>query len=257
MTKDTTLLIGAVAHRTGLSERALRHYESEGLITPGRTSAGQRVYATQDLRAIARIRLLKKSGFSLAQIKSLMTGENDPATLVVAQLTALKGEAKRINDAIAVLEPISDRLANGEAADAEMLCAMIQAGEYDRNADDWRKVFERYYSPREQREWRDLQMKAFKDIDHQEYNDAWAALARRIKAALPLNPTTQKAQRFLSEWEKLMEPFTRVATPEKMKQASAFWRNVGEWGNDVETPITPEVVKLISDARAARDADQS
>jgi MerR family transcriptional regulator, redox-sensitive transcriptional activator SoxR len=37
--------IGYLAQRTGLAVSAIRHYESQGLIKPNRTTSGQRRFA--------------------------------------------------------------------------------------------------------------------------------------------------------------------------------------------------------------------
>lgn len=59
MTGEEALTIGDVAARTGLTERALRHYEAEGLLRPARTSAGRRFYIARDLERLAQIAAFK------------------------------------------------------------------------------------------------------------------------------------------------------------------------------------------------------
>ena len=44
MGRDHHLKIGNVVARTGLTERAIRHYEHEDLIAPARSASGQRLY---------------------------------------------------------------------------------------------------------------------------------------------------------------------------------------------------------------------
>ena len=52
--------IGALAAATGLSVRALRHYDEIGLLAPsGRSEAGHRLYSTSDVERLYRIRLLR------------------------------------------------------------------------------------------------------------------------------------------------------------------------------------------------------
>lgn len=50
--------IGELARRTGVSERMLRFYEEQGLLSPVRTAAGYRLYAEEDVARVAKIRLL-------------------------------------------------------------------------------------------------------------------------------------------------------------------------------------------------------
>lgn len=49
--------IGELAHRAGVSTRALRYYEEQGLLTSERTPSGQRIYAEA---AVERVRLIQQ-----------------------------------------------------------------------------------------------------------------------------------------------------------------------------------------------------
>lgn len=70
----TAMHIGEVAARTELSLRTLRHWEEVGLITPsGRTEGGFRLYADDDVEKILVIRRMKPLGFTLEQMKAVMT----------------------------------------------------------------------------------------------------------------------------------------------------------------------------------------
>lgn len=63
------LKVGDLARASGLSIRAVRYYDQIGLLTPsGRTAAGHRVYADDDVQRLYRICLLRRAGLSLAEI---------------------------------------------------------------------------------------------------------------------------------------------------------------------------------------------
>ncbi|WP_394778257.1 MerR family transcriptional regulator [Undibacterium sp.] len=81
--------IGELARRTGLSIRALRHYDDIGLLTPSaRSEAAYRLYDKQDIARLYRIQALSRLDLSLAEIKSIL--EEGAATLpdVIAQQIA-------------------------------------------------------------------------------------------------------------------------------------------------------------------------
>jgi len=66
--------IGEVAARTELSLRSLRHWEEVGLLHPsGRTDGGFRLYTEDDVQKILVIRRMKPLGFSLDQMRAVMT----------------------------------------------------------------------------------------------------------------------------------------------------------------------------------------
>lgn len=68
-----TLQIGAVADRTGLSIRTLRHYDDVGLVRPsGRSVGGFRLYTHDDVSRLLLIRRMKPLGFSLEEMAALL-----------------------------------------------------------------------------------------------------------------------------------------------------------------------------------------
>ena len=68
--------VGALAKATGLTVRALHHYDHIGLLSPSaRSPAGHRLYTADDLARLYRISLLRRLGFRLEQISSVL---NDP-----------------------------------------------------------------------------------------------------------------------------------------------------------------------------------
>lgn len=63
--------IGALAARFGLATHVLRHWESMGLLNPGRDAGGRRRYGADDLTSVAVILLCKRAGLGLDTIRSL------------------------------------------------------------------------------------------------------------------------------------------------------------------------------------------
>ena len=84
------------ARRLGVGVRALRLYERRGLVCPGRTQAGWRVYGPNEIERLHQVLTLKSLGLSLARITQLLAGRvaDLPALLALQEdvLTA------RIND---------------------------------------------------------------------------------------------------------------------------------------------------------------
>ncbi|MER7130302.1 MerR family transcriptional regulator [Streptosporangium saharense] len=61
--------IGELARRAGVSPRALRYYEQQGLIRARRTANGYREYSEADLKLVTEIRSLLTVGFTLEDAK--------------------------------------------------------------------------------------------------------------------------------------------------------------------------------------------
>ena len=93
----------AFAELTGVTVKALRHYERMGLLGPMRTRARYRRYAFADLQQIERILALKSLGLSLTAIKLVL--KRGPVGLEAHRAT-LEEKHARLNHAIAALREI-------------------------------------------------------------------------------------------------------------------------------------------------------
>ncbi len=72
--------INEAAEQLGLSQRALKYYEKEGLLEVRRDENGYRNYNAQDLERLKKISLYRKLGIAIKDIESLLNTE-DPARL--------------------------------------------------------------------------------------------------------------------------------------------------------------------------------
>lgn len=75
-----SLTIGKVARRTGIGVETIRFYEREGLIEePARKESGYRAFNESVVRRLRFIRRAKDLGFTLNEIKELLSLRVDPA----------------------------------------------------------------------------------------------------------------------------------------------------------------------------------
>ncbi|MFJ6527811.1 MerR family transcriptional regulator [Streptomyces longwoodensis] len=106
---ERLMRIGEVARGAGVSVRAVRYYEQQGLLSADRSPAGQRLYR-QD--AIARVRFFQQmyaAGLTSRRITELLpcwdAGHTD-----ADQRAMLRAERERIQARIDELEAARDRL---------------------------------------------------------------------------------------------------------------------------------------------------
>jgi DNA-binding transcriptional MerR regulator len=67
--------IGEVATATGLTVRALHHYDQIGLVAPSvRTSGGHRLYTSADLVLLYEVTAMRQLGLSLDQVGIVLAG---------------------------------------------------------------------------------------------------------------------------------------------------------------------------------------
>ncbi|WP_411374068.1 MerR family transcriptional regulator [Arthrobacter sp. MPF02] len=72
-TGSTTMHIGELAERTGLSLRTIRHYDEVGLLPArARTDGGFRVYSEEDFERLMVIKQIKPLGFSLEEMADIL-----------------------------------------------------------------------------------------------------------------------------------------------------------------------------------------
>jgi len=70
---ETTMHIGEVAERVGLSLRTIRYYEEIGLIAPSaRSQGGFRLYLETDVARLQLVKDMKPLGFSLDEMRDLL-----------------------------------------------------------------------------------------------------------------------------------------------------------------------------------------
>src|SRR4051794_28509549 len=87
--------IGQVATRLGISVRTLRHYEAMGLIkSASRAATGHRLYTEADVARLQKIVALRKLGFPLNQVRTVLSDNTDKA------FKALEEQAARLREQI-------------------------------------------------------------------------------------------------------------------------------------------------------------
>ncbi|MGP3533763.1 MerR family transcriptional regulator [Microbacterium sp. RD1] len=104
--------IGEVARRAGVSTRALRYYEEQGLLAAERTHSGQRIYPASAVervkliqqlyaaglpsRTIVRLMPCIESGTASAEAQDLMAAERDRITLAITELAEARDALDRM-----------------------------------------------------------------------------------------------------------------------------------------------------------------
>ncbi|MFI9321714.1 MerR family transcriptional regulator [Kitasatospora aureofaciens] len=115
--------IGELARRTGVTPRALRYYEEQGLLTPERRPSGYREYGDRDVDAVHGIRTLLAAGLNSAAIAEILPGlplpgQRQAGPTCPELLEGLARERARITrqmDELAAARAILDAIMGAEA----------------------------------------------------------------------------------------------------------------------------------------------
>ena len=138
--------IGELAEATGLTVRALHHYEQIGLLTPhARTEGRQRLYDERDVQRIYRICALKDLGLPLPEIARVLRSDRAPFGLVLrAQRERIDAEIARLRKLRGLLDHLDDDLdVDTMLATIEAMSRVVRHGEAQKRSNtegEWRKV---------------------------------------------------------------------------------------------------------------------
>ncbi|WP_411079071.1 MerR family transcriptional regulator [Streptomyces sp. cmx-18-6] len=126
--------MGEFSRRTGVSQRLLRYYEEQGLLSPARLPSGYREYEEADVVTVRGIRMLLAAGLNTATIAELLPCMPDKGRVLEpacsAVLPDLNRERARIDEAAAALLAARDRLdaliagTAGSATDDGVACTV-------------------------------------------------------------------------------------------------------------------------------------
>ncbi len=133
MVPEGLLGVAEIGRRTGLTRKALRHYEELGLVEPAaRTDAGYRLYDSEALRRIELVNRAKVLGLRLSEAKEFLhvaegcCGDHHPelAELVEKKLTETEQRITELQSLRGTLTTVLDRLASNEGVHRceEALC---------------------------------------------------------------------------------------------------------------------------------------
>ena len=106
-----SLTIGALAARAGINLQTIRYYEREGLIPPPpRKSSGHRAYSPEALRRLRFIRHTRQLGFSLKEIRDLLSLRREPGEPCLNVIRQVEARTADVEQKIAQLCAIRDAL---------------------------------------------------------------------------------------------------------------------------------------------------
>ena len=100
--------IQEVEKAVGITKKNIRFYESQGLLHPERESEnGYRSYSAQDVTVLQRIKLLRKLGIPIEEIRKLQAGDLTLSDCMDRHLICLNRDAENIRQIQAICAELS------------------------------------------------------------------------------------------------------------------------------------------------------
>ncbi|WP_217214135.1 MerR family transcriptional regulator [Streptomyces sp. AC550_RSS872] len=125
--------IGELARSTGLTVRTIRYWSDEGVLHPvTRSSGGYRLYGAESVARLELIRTLRELGLGLADVRQVVSGEQDVASVAAAHVAALDAQIRSLRVTRAVLSTVARRGSSAEEMTLMNKLARLSAAERQR-----------------------------------------------------------------------------------------------------------------------------
>ena len=237
--------VGEFAALTGVTVRALQHYDHLGLLTPQRTNSGHRVYTETDRRRVQHILALRAIGMSLQQMADLLNGSPSRLTDAFrAQRTRLEQSRVGIEEAIRVLQQLDSSEAGAGTSLLDRLAASVEM-------QDTLESMRAYFSDEAWTKWGERYF-------HNWPSAAWRAVFRDIEASLDDDPAGDHAQRLLQRATTLWD--ADIGSDDALRRAvregyGRAWQSRHRWPRELRRRYAEfkidEIAKFLGAAQMA------
>src|SRR5262245_8971733 len=218
------LQVGDLARRTGLTVRALHHYDEIGLLKPSlHTEAGYRLYTAADVARLQQVLSLRQLGFSLEEIRDCLTRPDfAPLEVIRLHLARLRGRIELEQKLCARLETLAARL--DSAGD-------VSADEFVRTIEEMtmlEAMAKKYFTPEQLQTIQEKRDEVGREA-LERGQEEWAEVIALIRAEMgrgtdPSHPTVQALAR---RWQDLVNRST-LGDPGIQEAMKRLWEEHGD-----------------------------
>lgn len=237
MIEDGTALftIGELARATGLTVRTIRYWSDEGVLHPvTRSPGGYRLYDAESVARLELIRTLRELGLGLADVRQVVSGEKDVASVAAAHVAALDAQIRSLKVTRAVLSTVARRGSTAEEMTLMNKLARLSAAER-------RRILEEFVD------------EMFHGLDTAD--PVIRDRMREMAVDLPDEPTSEQVDAWVELAELLQDPRFRA----RMRKVAEF--NAAGGGADAPAGasmwFSRKLVHLAAEARARGIAPKS
>jgi DNA-binding transcriptional MerR regulator len=234
---------------TGVSVRALHHYDRLGLLKARRGTSGYRTYGVEDVAVLEQIVALKFIGISLRDIKRLLrTERRELSSALAAQRVILEEKRRRLDLAIDAVREAQE--AGGQQLDAGRITRIIEVIKMQDQRNEWKQQYDALLQGKIER------LKAISPEAREQLRGQFAELCKEIQGVLEEDPAGPRAQQLAGRWLQLLGAFAPrgEVDPQLLKYQAAYLSEGGRpaFAPQPEPPCGRTVWGFIARALAAR-----
>ena len=131
--------INRVELLVGITKKNIRFYEEQGLLSPGRNREnGYRDYNEEDVRKLEQIKLFRKLGLPLEEIRMMQAGRSTVADSMKRHLVTLKREQENVEHSMKLCEML--RETEGLLCDLDTRGLMVKMEELEKGGAYFRDI---------------------------------------------------------------------------------------------------------------------
>ncbi|MCH9033429.1 MAG: MerR family transcriptional regulator [Planctomycetes bacterium] len=201
---DNLWKVGELATQTGVSVRTLHYYDEIGLLSPSqRSGSGHRLYGADDVVRLQQIKSCRQLGFSLAEIRDLLSRPDyAPQQVIQLHIERLEEQIQLQRRLCSRLEAIAKRLRAAEQVSVDEFVSAIKEIEMV-------EQFEKYYTPQQLRELEKRRQVVGEDR-MREAEGEWKQLLEQIRSEMAkgTDPASETMQRLAKRYQGLIDEFT-------------------------------------------------
>lgn len=122
--------ISEVEELVGITKKNIRFYEAQGLLEPGRNHEnGYRDYSENDVHVLEQIKLMRKLGLPLEEIRMMQAGRSTIADSMRRHLVTLQREQQNLEESMQLCETLCQREGMLTDLDAQQILQQMESME--------------------------------------------------------------------------------------------------------------------------------
>ncbi len=240
------------ARLLGVSAKALRLYETRGLVKPLRTASGWRAYGPDQLARLHQVLALKRMGLALKRIGELLEGRQvDLDAILALQEAELRRRRREADRGLALLAAARARLKAGQKLSTDDLTQLTRETVMTKQTltgEQMQAVFE----PLGAKHFTDEEKAALArraEIEGEAGDQDWAAMIAEATVVMANHgPTDPEAMDMARRWMALVGRFTG-GDPDMNRKVRDMWQDAYQDPDFRErSPVSPQMMAYVGEA---------